>query len=64
MKQKSLPTKKRAKLHGRARALASKLIAEEVRAGLPRRQAIAVGMSRARASQKKSELDRVVNKYL
>jgi hypothetical protein len=41
--------KKPKKLRGRTRELASKYVAEEVRTGkFPRRQAIAVGISRAR----------------
>jgi hypothetical protein len=42
--------KKKRKLRGEARALASKFIAEEVRTGkYPREQAVAVGISRAMA---------------
>jgi len=62
--QKKKPNKRYPKLRGLARELASKFIAEEVRSGLPRRQAAAVGMSRARAAQKHTELDKIVAKYL
>lgn len=43
-------TEKKRKLTGKARTLASKFIAEEVETGkYPRKQAIAIGISRARA---------------
>ena len=47
--------KKYAKLRGRARALASKYVAEEVATGkYPRKQAVAIGLSRARKKVKSS----------
>lgn len=66
MKRKKTSPKKYPKLRGSARSLASKFIAEETRSGLPRKQAIAVGISRARAraSQKKAKPDKIVAKYL
>ena len=43
------------KLRGRARELAGKFIAEEVRTGkYPREQAVAVGISRAREEARKN----------
>lgn len=48
-------TKKPAKLKGKAQTLASKYIAEEIETGkYPRQQAIAIGLSRARAATKKT----------
>ncbi len=64
MKRKKTSSKKYPRLRGRARTLASKFIAEETLSGLPRKQAIAVGISRARAVQKQTELDKIVAKYL
>ncbi len=64
MKRKKTSSKKYPKLRGRTRTLASKFIAEETLSGLPRKQAIAVGISRARAAQKQAELDKIVAKYL
>lgn len=64
MKQNKHPTKKYPKLRGRSRKLASKFIAEEIRAGIPQRQAVAIGISRARAAQKKTELDKIIARYL
>jgi len=52
------------RLRGQARELASKFIAEEVRSGLPRKQAIAVGISRARAAETKTRLNRIIARYL
>lgn len=57
------------KLTGSTRALASKYIAEEVATGkYPRRQAIAIGISRARAASKKPTLSpkirAIIDKHL
>jgi len=57
------------KLTGRARVLASKYIAEEVvTSKYPRRQAIAIGISRARAASKKPTLSpkirAIIDKHL
>jgi len=57
-------TKKYPKLRGQSRKLAGKFIAEETRAGYPRKQAIAIGISRARASEKKSKIHAIADKYL
>ena len=55
MKQK--PTKKRTKLRGRVKTLASKFIAEEMRTRkYPQQQAIAIGISRAKAKVKESTM--------
>jgi hypothetical protein len=49
------PSKKQPKLRGKARELASKYIAEEMKTGkYPRAQAIAIGISRAKARVKKT----------
>lgn len=51
------PGKKiRTKLAGKVRELASKYIAEEIETGkYPRKQAIAIGISRAKAASKKTK---------
>lgn len=57
-KIKKTPTKKPSvkypKLKGKAHVLAGKFIAEEIAAGYPRKQAIAIGLSRARATAAKA----------
>ena len=61
--------KKYPKLTPKEIGLASKYIAEEIETGqYPRKQAIAIGISRARASAKKdkatkSKISRIVTKY-
>jgi hypothetical protein len=57
-------SKKLPKLRGQSRKLAGKFIAEETRAGYPRKQAIAIGISRARAAEKKSKIHAIADKYL
>jgi hypothetical protein len=62
-----MPSKK--KLKGKARMLASKFIAEEIQTRkYPRSQAIAIGISRAKAKAKKesfqSRLETIIKKYL
>jgi len=52
------------RLVGKARAKASKYIAEERIAGRPVKQAIAIGISRARAEAKKSRILAIAEKYL
>lgn len=48
-------TKKPVKLRGKTKTLASKYIAEEMKTKqYPRKQAIAIGISRARAATKKA----------
>ena len=61
--------KKYTKLTAREKRLASKCIAEEIETGqYPRRQAIAIGISRARTAAKKtspkSKIASIVEKYL
>ena len=63
------PKKTRAKLRGKTRSLASKFIAEEMRTRkYPRPQAIAIGISRAKAKVKKesfeTRLQAIIEKYL
>lgn len=63
MKKRKYP-----KLRGETREKASKYVAEEVRTGkYPRKQAIAIGISRARAAAKKHErvslIDDIVKRY-
>lgn len=53
-KTKKTTAKKYPKLKGRAHELAGKFIAEEVASGYPRKQAIAIGLSRARATAAKA----------
>jgi len=58
-------TKKLSKLTGRTRDLASKFIAEEVKTlRYPRKQAIAIGISRARAATRKSAITKQVEAVL
>jgi len=54
---------KRPKLRGRTKELASRFIAEETKTGqYPRKQAIAIGISRAKAESKKVQtMNRVRN---
>jgi len=59
-----LQSKKRLKLSGRSKQLASKFIAEEIRSGIPQRQSLAIGLSRARSAQQKAELDKIVARYI
>jgi len=63
-KKKTSRTRKYPKLRGLARERASSYIAEEVRAGYPRRQAVAIGISRARAAARKSRTAKLIEKYL
>lgn len=46
---------RRRKLRGKARELAARFIAEEMRAGRPQKQAIAIGIARARRATKQRE---------
>ena len=60
--------RKTKKLTGRARKLASKFIAEEVRTGkYPRKQAVAVGISRARAEaaeeSRRTKISAIMERY-
>jgi hypothetical protein len=55
--------KKKNALPKSAKPQVSKLIAQEMRTGRPRAQAIAIGFSRARAAVKQSKLDKIVAKY-
>ena len=65
MKKKKRSARRYPKLRGKTRERASKFIAEEVRTGkYPRKQAIAIGISRARTAAKKSRIDSIVAKYL
>jgi hypothetical protein len=57
-------TKKYPKLRGQSRKLAGKYIAEEMQAGYPRKQAIAIGISRARSVKKKTKIYEIARKYL
>ena len=50
---KKSASRKYPKLRGKAKAMASKYIAEEMESGYPRKQAIAIGLSRARIAAKK-----------
>ena len=52
------------KLSKVARREASLYIAEEVRSGYPRKQAIAIGLSRSRAAAKKARQDALISRYL
>ena len=55
--------KKRAKLRGRARTLAKKYIAQEQRTGqYPRKQAVAIGISRAKSEIKRERLHQKLNR--
>ena len=63
-----MKTRKRTKLTGKTRELASKFIAEEIETRkYPRKQAIAIGISRARQLSKSSpttaHLKSVLKKY-
>lgn len=63
-----MKTRKRTKLTGKTRELASKFIAEEIETRkYPRKQAIAIGLSRARQLSKNSptttHLKNVLKKY-
>lgn len=66
--KKTKKTKKTVKryprLVGKSREKASKYIAQERRAGRPIEQAVAIGISRVRAEQKKSRIMAVAAKYL
>lgn len=65
MKQTSKRIKRKyPKLRGQVAALSKKFIAEEFRTGRPPKQAVAIGISRARQSAKMSELDKIISKYL
>jgi len=68
MKASKKTTKKKTKryprLIGKDRAKASKYIAEERVAGRPIKQAVAIGISRARAEAKKSRIMAIAEKYL
>jgi len=61
--KKKTARKKPSKLRGVAKKLAPKFVAEELRTKRPRAQAIAIGLSRARAAAKKSKIDKIVAKY-
>jgi hypothetical protein len=61
---KKKTSKKYPKLLGRAHELAGKFIAEEVRAGYPQKQAVAIGISRARSAAKKTKVNEIARKYL
>lgn len=57
--------KKPTKLRGRARKEASKFIAEEVRTGkYTRKQAVAIGIARARRATRTRPVDLLVKEYL
>jgi hypothetical protein len=63
-----MKTKKKKKLTGRERKLASRYIAEEIETGrYPRKQAIAIGISRAKAGAKKTRhrpaIKRIMARY-
>ena len=64
MKKRMKKTRKYPKLRGKTRERAGKYIAQEVEAGRPRRQAIAIGISRARAAAKKERVMEIARKYL
>jgi Family of unknown function (DUF6496) len=56
--------KKYPKLTPREKELASGFIAEEIEAGLyPRKQAIAIGISRARRKARGTKISRLVDRY-
>lgn len=63
-KTKKKPTKKYPKIVDRAKKLVGKFITEEFRAGYPRKQAVAIGISRARSAIKKSKIYEIARKYL
>ena len=57
--------KKRKKLTNEERRLASRFIPEEIRTKqYPRKQAIAIGLSRARAATKKSKHRRMIERIM
>ena len=56
--------KKLKKLTPRERELASRFIPQEFRAKYRGKQAVAIGISRARSQAEKERLDEIVSKYL
>lgn len=68
MKSKKKSPRKNPKLTGRPLELAGRFIAEEITTGkYPRKQAVAIGISRARSDSKKSrfgkDLQAILDKY-
>lgn len=63
MKRKKSSSKKYPKMTRTQRIRASKFIREEFQAGRRGKQAVAIGLSRERAAEKKSEIERIIARY-
>jgi hypothetical protein len=62
-RKKSTLQKKYPKMTRAQRARAAKYIREEYHAGRHGKQAVAIGLSREREVEKKSEIERIIAKY-
>ena len=59
-----MPKKKYKKLTPREKKLASRFVPQEFHAGYRGTQAVAIGISRARAQAEKEKINKIVDKYL
>jgi len=65
MKKKTTKkTKKYPRLSRQESELAGEYIAQEFRAGRRKKQAVAIGLGRARTAAAKAKIDKIVAKYL